>query len=81
MTYEEAINERELRYGATDYITREFGLPKYAIIAPENPEDFIKFYRVFEKDFNLYNDTLCLEYSTNNSYTIRYQMVVKYLGL
>lgn len=71
MTYQEAFEKKET-YSVSNYLTRDYGQLDHVIIAPELQVDFIKFLEVFRKDFNLYEDNLAKEYSTNNSYQVIY---------
>ena len=74
MTYEEALNLRDSVYGNIIIDNR---LPYHTIIAPKKNDDFLNFYRVFEKDFNQYNDDLCKKYCTDNKYILRFHLTDK----
>ncbi|OCK50686.1 hypothetical protein BA768_19415 [Chryseobacterium sp. CBo1] len=71
MTYEEALNLKDSVYGN---VIIDDKLPYHTTIAPKKMDDFLKFYRVFQKDFTLYHDRLCQEYCTDGEYELRFHL-------
>lgn len=68
MTYQEAI---ELKQNVHGNIILDKNIPYHVIIAPKLENDFKKFYSVFQYNFNLYSDELCISYCSNNDFILR----------
>ena len=76
MTFEEAQNYRHQHYKYNHdfkaYTILYHEIVNYVIIAPELEKDLKSFYDAFNHKFDLYNDELCKNHSSNDRHKIRF---------